>query len=112
MLTLEQVLADAREEAAVLRRHGHADQATAIEGVLDRVREAAESYLTWLNEGDAVLYSGLAVGTLRRRFRELEDAGNARWNARNEREYRQSALPRRPNVAAAREAGRRGEQAA
>ena len=37
-LTLEDVLATEREDAAVLRRRGHAQDADLIDGLLDRVR--------------------------------------------------------------------------
>lgn len=98
---LATVLADAREEAAVLRRTGNGGQADYVDALLDRVQDAAEDYVTWISEGDAMLKSGLAERTLRRRFRELVDCGLARWNGRG-REYRACAVPSRPNLAAAR----------
>lgn len=105
---LAQVLADERGQAATLRAKGFAREADIADGILDRVKAAAEDYLTWLGEGDAELWSGLRPRTLRRRFRELLDARNARYNDRGQREYRAAALPRRANLAAVREAARRG----
>lgn len=104
--TLEQVVADAREEAAVLRRAGSTGQAEYVERLLDRVSVAAEDYLRWISEPDAMLKSGLAERTLRRRFRELLDCGLARYNQKGEREYRAVAVPPRPAVIEARERGR------
>lgn len=109
---LEQVLADAREQANALRITGNAGQATYVDQLCDRVAAAAEPYLRWLSESEARLYSGLALRTLRRRFRELLEAGNARYSAKGDREYRMSGLPRHADVAGAREAGRRGRHAA
>ena len=105
--TLEQVIADAREEAAVLRRAGNVGQAEYVEQLLDKVSTAAEDYLLWLNESDAMIKSGLAERTLRRRFRELQDCGLARYNDRRERQYRAVAVPPRPAVIEARERGRK-----
>lgn len=103
---LAQVIADAREEAAVIRRAGHGDQSEYVEALLDKVFAAAEDYIIWLSEAEARLKSGLSTKTLHRRWRELFDSGNARFNAKGEREYRSCAIPPRPDVAAAREAGR------
>lgn len=105
-IDLAQVIADAREEAAVLRRSGNVGQAEYVELLLDRVSRAAEDYLTWLNEGQAIIKSGLAERTLRRRFRELQDCGLARYNAKREREYRACAVPPRPNTVGASARGR------
>ena len=105
--TLEQVIADAREEAAVIRRAGNLGQADYVEQLLDRVSRAAEDYLLWINEADAMIKSGLAERTLRRRFRELLDCGLARHDAKRGREYRAIAVPPRPAVLEARERGRR-----
>ena len=61
--TLEQVIADARQEATILKRGGHVGQATYLDALLDSIRESAEDYLTWLSEADAMLKSGLAERT-------------------------------------------------
>lgn len=105
-MTLEQVIADAREEAAVIRRSGNTGQADYVERLLDRVSGAAEDYLRWIKEPDAMIKSGLAERTLRRRFRELLDCGLARYGPNREREYRSIAVPPRPAVIQARERGR------
>lgn len=112
MDSLDQVLADAREHASTLRLTGNTGQAQYVDQLCDRVAAAAEAYLRWLSEKEARLYSGLAARTLRRRFRELLEAGNARYGERGEREYRMSGLPRHADVAGAREAGRRGRHVA
>lgn len=90
-------MANARREAAIIRRSGNTGQADYVEQLLDRLSRAAEDYVTWLNESAAILKSGLAERTLRRRFRELLDCGLARYNEKGEREYRAIAVgPRRP----------------
>src|SRR5689334_12442443 len=106
---LDEVLATAHEDVAVLARSGHKEQAEHLEHFVRRVEETTETYRRWLSEPDAFLHSGLAPRTLRRRFREMLDAGNARYSEKRQREYRQSALPCRANIAAQRERGRRGE---
>ena len=104
---LTQILADARGEAAVLRRAGHPAQADSIEKLCDQVSDATEEYRTFLSESDAILQSAKAKAWFRSRFPEWEREGNARRIARGEREYRQIIVPRRANVSAAREAGAR-----
>jgi hypothetical protein len=108
-MTLEEVLADWRGDAAVARRLGHLQQAEQLERMADQVAAAAEDYLTFLNEPDARLVSGKTLEWLRGRFPEWLDRGLARYNGKK-REYRQLALPRRANVPAARAAGRRAAQ--
>lgn len=105
-MTLEQVLADAREEAAVLKRAGHPVQAAGLDRLCDAVARAAEDYLTWLTEADARLQSGRSVEWLRGQFPRWLDQGLARMNGKK-REYRALIIPRRANISAAREAGRR-----
>lgn len=60
-LTLEQVLADARGEAAVVRKHAPGI-ANAIDELCDRVRDAAEDWLRWLTMDEAVSRSGHSAG--------------------------------------------------
>src|SRR5690242_4046908 len=74
---LAQVLADAREEAQVLRRAGNIGQAEYVDALVSKVRDAAEDFMTWLSEPDAMLKSGLSERTLRRRFRDMIDCGTA-----------------------------------
>lgn len=106
---LTQVLADHESEANVLRKHGQHAVADAIAKVCGDVRDATEAYRSFLNETDAQLYSGKKVRWLRARFPAWLDEGNARWRDQA-REYRQMILPRRPQVGAAFEAGRRAGQ--
>lgn len=107
---LEQVLADWRGDASVLRARGHETDATLIENLCGEVAGAAEEFIRWLSEDDARLRSGLSRRSLRRRFRELFDAGHARYNAKGDREYRMTVIPMRAEVESARSAGRRGEK--
>jgi hypothetical protein len=96
---LEDVLADERAQAAVLRRNGYAHDAELIERVCDRVERAAEDYVTWLSEPNAQLRSGRSTAFLRGRFAEWEAAGHAR-KRNGRREYRQILIDQR-RVAAA-----------
>lgn len=103
--TLTEVLADAREEAQVLRRAGNAGQAEYLDALLSKVRDAAEGFVTWRSEADAMLKSGLSARALRRRFRELLDSGLARYNQKGHREYLDCAVPNRPEIREARKRG-------
>lgn len=103
---LEQVLADHRGDAAVLRRKGHARDADLIERICDDVGRAAEEYLRWISEEDAQLRSGWSRERLRAHFAEWERQGHARRDGKK-RLYRMLIVPRRANTIAAREAGRR-----
>lgn len=111
MKSLEQVIADARGEAAVLRKQGHGAQADSIERVCGDVAEAAHEFITWLSEGEAQLRSGRSGEWLRRHFAEWEAAGHARKD-RRQRFYRMLIVPRRPDLESAREAGRRAARSA
>lgn len=104
MKPIEQVIADAREEAAVLRKHGQAAIATAIDRVCDEVSEATEDYRTWLTETDAMLRSGHTRTWLRNRFPAWAHQGMARWSPKNStaREFRALIIPVRTNLAALR----------
>ena len=103
---LEQVLADWRGDAQVLRRQGYNREAEQIERFADDVARAAEDYLRWLSEDDALLRSGRSRGWLRSHFPEWERAGHGRRD-RGRRLYRMLVIPQRANTLAAREAGRR-----
>lgn len=94
-MSLEQVLADARGEAQVLRKHGQEAVATAIEGLCGDVAAAAEPYLRWLSEVEASLRSRRKVPWLRQRFARWESEGFARFNprAKHERQYLQCVIP-------------------
>lgn len=107
--SLEDVLADARGEAAVLRSHGHTTQAKSIEGVTDRVADSMRSWLTLLSESEAMLRSGWSSHRLRSRFAEWEAGGFALLDAKGKRRYRECIVPIAGDQAAARLAGERGE---
>lgn len=104
---LQQVLADIRGEAAVLRRSGNGGQADYVESMCDRVSEAAEDYMRRISITDARLKSGLALSTLKRRFRELRECGLAGFDAKGQMWFRACAVPQRAGIAHARERGRR-----
>lgn len=106
---LATVLADAREEAAVLRSHGHGAQAKSIESLADRVSEVMRPYLTTLSESEAMLRSGLTSNRLRRHFAEWEASGFAFLDPKGKRRYREMIVPARADRSAERLAGSRGE---
>lgn len=104
--SLEQVLADERGQAQVLRHNGHPREAEIIERVCDRVGSAAEDYLRFLSEDDASLMSARAQGWFKARFPQWEALGHAR-KVNGRRYYRMLIIPKRANVSAAREEGKR-----
>jgi len=105
-MTLEQVLADAREDVTRLRAHGHTAQANSIERLCEAVTDAARDYLTWYTEAEAVARSDKRAHWFRVRFAEWEGLGMARREGRV-RLYRLPVIPRRPNLEAARADARR-----
>jgi hypothetical protein len=102
---LEQVLADAREEAAVLESNRAAFSVDRVRQLLAAVSESAEEWLTWLSEGDAMIRSGYSADWLRSRFEQWRRDGHARMNGRS-RQYRACAIPRRANTVNAAARGR------
>jgi hypothetical protein len=104
--SLEQALADWRGDAAVLRRQGHIAQADLIDRLCSDVLQAAEDYLTWVSEDDAMIRTGHSKAWLRSRFPGWVEQGIAKQEGPR-RLYRLLALPRRANLDAAREAARR-----
>jgi len=110
-MTLEQVLADVRGEAAVLRANGHKAQADSMDAVVDRVRDCMGPYLDWLTEDEARARSGRSVEWLRGQLPEWEALGLAKRDGKR-RLYRRLIVPRRPNLEAARAAAQRAAQAA
>jgi hypothetical protein len=104
--SLEQVIADAREEAAILRRNGHAAQADTLLRFLDAVSISAEDYLTWLTEDEAHLRSGKSAKALRALFPALFAQGLAKLEG-HRRRYRACAIPQRAHLESARRAGER-----
>jgi hypothetical protein len=104
-MALEQVLADWASKAAVLRSTHHGHDAELIDQVCRDVRDAAEDFLTWLSEPEAVLHSNHTVSWLRARFPTWEAQGLAERDGRRRR-YRLIALPRRQNLDRARDQAR------
>ncbi len=105
-MTLEQVLADWRGDAAVVRKHGDKHTADVIERLCDAVARAAEDFLVWLGEDDAILRSGHTRAWLRGRFAQWESQGHAK-HVNRRRYYRQLVVPRRIDLDAARDDARR-----
>ena len=110
-MTLEQVLADYRGDAQVLRRRGHAHDAELIEMICDAVAAAAEDYLRWITEDEAMLRSARSRAWLRGQFAEWERQGLARRDGKR-RLYRMIAVPLRANLTAAAAAGRAAARSA
>ena len=109
-LPIEQVIADEREQANILRANGHVGEARIIERICGRVSESLREFLTWLSESDARLRSGRSVEWLRGRFAEWASEGMAEVR-RNRRYYRAVIIPLRARASAAFEAGLSGEKA-
>ena len=103
---LEQVLADWRGDAQVLRRRGDARLAQQLERCANEAAAAAEDYIRWLTEDDACLRSGWSLRRLSSHFPAWERQGHARRDGRR-RLYRMLIVPQRANTPAALEAGRR-----
>lgn len=101
---LDQVLADARGELPVLRKHGQHVVADAIERLVDDVAESASPYLTWLSEAEARIQSDHSADWLRRRFPQWERQGLARRHPGrpNQRQYLKIAIPQARNLDAVR----------
>jgi hypothetical protein len=104
MRPLEQVLADKRGEAAVLRKHGQAAIADALEDFANEVAEAAEPWLTFIPEADAVIRSNHRVPWFRARFAAWERQGLARFapTNRRQRQYCLLVVPAAGNLDAVR----------
>ena len=103
MKPLETVLADWREKASTLRSVRHQHDADLIDAFCDDVARAAEDYMSFLSETDAMLRSGKSVGWLRARFAEWLEQGHAE-KRKVVRYDRALVIPRRPDLEAARDA--------
>ena len=103
---LEQVFADWRGDAQVLRRRGDTRLAQQLERCADEAAAAAEDYIRWLTEDDARLRSGWSLRRLSAHFPAWERQGHARRDGKR-RLYRMLIVPHRANSLAALEAGRR-----
>jgi hypothetical protein len=108
MPDLAEVLADVRGEAALFRRRGVTQLADFAEEIAKKVSDAAEDYLTFVTESEALL-RGAKHAYLRRNFATWEADGHARKRG-GKREYRAIMLPRVTPASVAREAGIRGER--
>ena len=97
-MTLEQVLADAREEIATLRRYGQTDVADAVGAIVDRIGAELREYLTWHDEKGAALMSGKGPGYFASRFEDWEARGLARSPRRGVRQYREVVIPKRARL--------------
>ena len=98
-MTLEEALAIARQEAAVMERCGGAYQPRAVQSMLDAIERAAEDYLLWLPESTAMVRTGRSRRWLRAHFAGWMDQGHGRM-VNGERQYRALVLPRRANPSA------------
>ncbi len=97
---LQQLLADWRGDAAVLRRRGDERQAAELEKNADQVSKVAEDFLVPLTEKQALVRSGWPVARLRWWFRVWERDGYA-WEDGNDRKYLRCVVPTRARKAAA-----------
>ena len=102
--SLEEVIADRREMASHARRTKSFQIAEVLDEAMDEVEKAAEDYLKFLGETEAVLWSGHSKEWLRSRFPAWERLGHAklRDHGKKDRMYRRCILPRRADLAAAR----------
>lgn len=100
MTDLSEVIANWRSDARVLERRGAVREAELLDRCASEAMAAAEHFITWLSEPDAVLHSGRTKDWLRKYFAKWMREGNARWNPTNrrERQYRQVILPRRRDI--------------
>ena len=102
--TLETVLADYRADADALDRTHSVSVAKLVRQICADVEKAAEDYLVFLGETEAVLWSGYSKDWLRSRFPTWERLGHAKFrdHGKRDRMYRRCILPRRADLAAAR----------
>lgn len=108
MKPLEIVIGDFREEAATLRRNGHASQADSLDRCLDEVSIAARDFLEWISEGEAMLRSGRGLDYLRSRRATWEEDGLAKKVGRRWW-YRRCVIERRKFTSITRAEARRGK---
>ena len=94
-MTLDHVLADFREEAAILRANGHGVQAQTLERALDAVSCAATDFLAWVSESEAQLRSGKGADYFRARRQLWAEDGLAEQRNGRRWFYRRMIVPRR-----------------
>jgi hypothetical protein len=92
--SIEDVLDVYQQEAAILARRGHVNEAHLITSICQDITAALDDYLTWLSEANAQLRSGHGIAWLRDKFSDWEAAGHARMRS-GKREYRQIIVPQR-----------------
>jgi hypothetical protein len=94
-MDLATVLADAFEEAAVLRRNRAPFSVERVEEILRNVGTATEEFTAWVSEREACMRSGHKAPWFAQRFAEWERQGHARWNPQRprERQYRLLIVP-------------------
>lgn len=106
---LVQVLADARGDLAVLRKHGASVPIEKVADLIEGVAEAAYPFVTFISETEAVVRSDHRAPWFRQRFGDWERQGYARLNPRRpkERQYLLAVVPLRHDVEAVRADARR-----
>lgn len=113
MESLSQAITAEREKLAQLRTDKFKEAPLDyLERAIARIESAALPFTDWLSESEAKLRSNQSRDWLRDRFPLWESQGLARWNPAQtkQRQYLRCVVPQRANVAAAREAGLRGER--
>lgn len=105
-MTIEEQLANYREEAVILEKAGHSRDGTLLRRVADEVTAALGDYLRWLSETEASLWAGRSERWLRENYEAWELRGDARKIGRH-RQYRASVLPRGTDYVGIREQARR-----
>jgi hypothetical protein len=106
---LETILADALEEAAVLRRNAAQFSVERVAEILRDIRVATEEFTTWVSEKEACMRADHKAPWFAQRFPEWERQGHARWNPQRprERQYRLLIVPLAHDVDSVRAAARR-----
>lgn len=107
MTTLDEVLADFREELQTLRRNKAGMAPDRGEEWADKIAECTEDFRRFLPEPEARLHSGRSVEWLRAKHAEWEAEGHA-FTRNRVRYYRKLVLPRRADVVRARADGLAG----
>jgi hypothetical protein len=106
----EQVIADWRGHAQVLRARGHTRDADLLEQCAAEIDGSLGGFLKWMAEPDARLKSGRSKDYFRDHFAEWSVLGLAEMRGRT-RYYRNVIVPQRAHASAAKAAGLRGERA-
>lgn len=86
----DQVLANWRESAAILRAHGHVMQADSLTRFADEIADSLRDYLFWLSEAEACLRSGKRASWFRARWTDWasQDMAEKRGRVRYYRHVR------------------------